>query len=282
MIELRRGGEGYPARLERLSHPPDPLWLEGTMPDPSVPTVGIVGTRRVTPQGTWAAREVTTALAAAGAVVVSGLAQGIDSAAHEAALRSGGPTVAVIGEGLRAFEQFIPLRRRGLADRIRQEGAIVSEFALDRVALDWMYPRRNATIAALSDVLVVVEAPVGSGALITAEHAAKIGCPVYAVPGPFGAPTWAGSNQLIKSGAARMLVDASEVAHALGLRAPSAALTPAGDAARLLEILATGAADADAIAAALGIDPGAVPTVIAEQLLLGTIVPTGDGRFARR
>jgi DNA processing protein len=244
--------------------------------------VGIVGTRRVTPQGVWAAREVATALAGSGAVVVSGLAQGIDSAAHEAALRVEGLTVAVIGEGLRAFEQFVPLRRRPLADRIRREGAIVSEWALDRAAHDWMYPRRNATIAALSDVLVVIEAPVGSGALITADRAREIGLPVYAVPGPFGAATWAGSNALIKTGAARMLVDAAEVADALGLTVAPVGLTPSGAGARLLEVLATGAADADTIAAALDIDPSAVPSVIAEQLLLGTVVATGDGRFARR
>ena len=217
-------------------------------------------------------------------MIVSGLAQGIDSTAHAAAVEADGRTVAVLGEGLLAFDRSGPLARLKLAEAIRRRGAVMSEYAMDHPAKNWTFPRRNATIAALSDVLVVVEAPIGSGALITVDRAVELGRPVYAVPGPVGATTWTGSNRLIADGRARILLEAATIADLLHLEMapPSVAVPLDGHAQRLLEVLATGPADVDAIAATLGIAPSAVPAVVAEQLLLGTIVPTGDGRFTRR
>ncbi len=275
----------YPRRLRELRKPPDPLWVSGDLPDDGIPTVGIVGTRRLTPYGVRVARELSTTLARAGAVVVSGLAQGIDSTAHAAALDSGGPTIAVLGEGLASFEETGPVRRRHLAARIRRQGALVSEYALDLHPTDWTYPRRNATIAGLSDVLIVVEAPEGSGALITADRMVDLGRPLYAVPGPLGAPTWVGSNRYIAEGKATLLASAKQIADLLGLRLASPAPRPSSRdhlGERLAALLAASAADTDTIAAGLGIAAAAATTLIAEQLIAGTIAPTGDGRFARR
>ncbi len=269
----------YPQRLRDLPRPPDPLWVDGELPDDETPTVGIVGTRRNTPYGARAAREVALAVGAAGAVVVSGLAQGIDSIAHEAALEAGAATIAVLGEGLLAFDMYGPLRRRRLAARIRDHGALVSEFALDTAATSWTYPRRNASIAALSEILVVVEAPRESGALITVTRAIELKRPVYAVPGIIGEPTWIGSNELLLKGEAFLLTDPAQAVRAIGRDALG---TSGRRRDRLLELLASGAADADAIAAGLEIPVADVPALIARHLVAGTIAPTGDGRFARR
>lgn len=284
MIELRPGEPGYPSRLRELPSPPDPLWLDGTLPDGDERWVAIVGTRRLTPYGTRVAREIAHDLASAGAIVVSGIAQGIDSVVHAAALEAGGRTVAVLGEGLLAFDRSGPMRRRRLARAIRERGALISEYGLDFGARTWTFPRRNATIAALADAVVVVEAPLRSGALITADRAIDLGRPVYAVPGPLGASTWEGSNQFIADGRARLLRASRDVATSIGLSMLASTDRPRETSVvdRALELLAAGAADADALAAPLGLSATDVATLIADMLLAGSIVPTGDGRFARR
>lgn len=283
LIELRPKEPGYPRRLMRLRAPPDPLWLSGTLPEERTRCVAVVGTRRMTPYGNRVAREVSGGIVSAGAVVVSGLAQGIDSVAHQAALDAGGRSIAVLGEGLLAFEQSGPLKRRRLARAIRERGALVSEYGLDFGAQTWTFPRRNLTIAALADAVVVIEAPVGSGALITADRAIELGRPVFAVPGPLGASTWEGSNRYIAKRKAHLLVSASDVLSPFGLAVPKALPRPVESEAidRALDLLASGAADADAIAASLGLPVAEATTLIADMLLAGRIAATGDGRFAR-
>lgn len=282
MIALRPGDPRYPERLRALALPPDPLWVSGTLPEEGARTVAVVGTRRLTPYGTRMARAIAHGLARAGAVIVSGLAQGIDSIAHSAALEAGGRTVAVLGEGLTVFDETGPLLRRRLASRIRERGALVSEYALDVRATKWTFPKRNGTLAALSDAIVVVEAPVRSGALITADHAIELGRPLFAVPGPLGAATWEGSNGYIARGLARLLLGPADVAACLGLAVtvPPAARKDRTVGGRVLEMLAAGPADVDGIAAIVGARSDAF-TLIAEMLLAGAIAPTGDGRFAR-
>lgn len=283
MIQLARRDPRYPERLRRLPQSPDPLWVWGELPDGSAPTVGIVGTRRLTTYGARIARELATVLARGGAVIVSGLAQGIDSTAHGGALEANGRTIAVLGEGLAYFDDHGPIRRRQLAQRIRRQGALVSEFPLDVHAEKWTFPQRNSTIAGLSDALVVVEAPEGSGSLITARAMGELGRPVFAVPGPFGAPTWIGSHRTIARGEAEILTSAQQVADELGLRlAPPTRLRPNALAERLLTLLAASAADMDAVAAGLGVGSAEAATLIAEQMIAGLVAPTGDGRFARR
>lgn len=283
MIQLTPRDARYPQRLRALGRPPDPLWVWGDLPDPDAPTVGIVGTRRLTPLGSRIARHLAMTLARAGATIVSGLAQGIDSTAHAGALEAQGRTIAVLGEGLAWFDDHGPLRRRQLARRIRQHGALVSEYPLDLRGTDWTYPRRNVTIAGLSQVLIVVEAPDGSGALITADRMNDLHRRVYVVPGPLDARTWVGANAYIAQGRASLLASAQQIADELGLTI-AAASRPRGDprAERLLELLAADAADMDTIAAGLRIPSVDATTLVAEQLIAGNVVATGDGRFARR
>lgn len=283
MIEVRRGAPGYPVRLARSPYAPPSLWVRGRMPPDERKTVAIVGTRRMTDYGRRITRELASALARAGAVIVSGLAQGIDSTAHTAAIAVGGLTVAVLGEGLLAFETSGPLTRRRIATAILERGALVSEYPIDTHGDYWTFPRRNATIAGLADVVVVVEAPETSGALITAKYGVELRRPVYAPPGPLDAPTWRGSSRWIGDGRARALTSASQVADVLGL-ALDVVLPARRSAAsdRLLDILAVGPADADLIAARLGTSAGDAAAVIAELLIGGAIVATGDGRFSRR
>jgi DNA processing protein len=283
MIELRRGDAGYPQRLARSTYGPERLWVSGHLPPDSRPTIAIVGTRRMTDYGRRMTRELASTLARAGAVIVSGLAQGIDSTAHIGAVAVDGCTVAVLGEGLLAFERMGPIARRRVAHAILERGAVISEYPVDAHGDLWTFPKRNATIAGLADAVVVVEAPTRSGALITASYATSMGRTVYAIPGPLGAPTWHGSNSWIADGRACPLTAADQLAVPYGLTIVPIAphvRTPAGD--RLLDALAIGPADADTIAARLSTSAGEVATVIAELLIGGSIVATGDGRFARR
>ena len=261
MTFLARSDPRYPGRALDLPRPPDRLWYEGDATLLSRDCVAIVGTRRMTPYGERVARELAIACAEAGIVVVSGLAQGIDSSAHAGALDARGETIAVLGEGLAAFDPHG--RRRRIAARIRERGCLVSEFPPLVPAQGWTFAQRDATIAALARCVVVVEAPHGSGALITARHAATLGRGLYAVPGPLGSPQSAGANALIAAGTARALTGPES----LGL------LATAGETSPLLDRLAAGPLSPDALRAD--------PADVAELLLAGRIVALPDGRLAR-
>lgn len=285
MIVLRPGDEGYPARLRDLARPPDPLWITGELAALARrPAVAIVGTRRLTPYGERVARELAGGVARAGALVISGLAQGIDSEAHRAALEARAPSVAVLGEGIAAFDAGVRGRRRHLATHLRQHGALVSEYEPGIAAKGWMFAKRNATIAALADAVVIVEAGERSGALITAAEATRLRRPLYAVPGPLGALRSEGTNALIAAGTARALTGASALVEALGLAPsdpPSPRHTP-GAPDSLHDLLAAGPLSADALAAGLRLAPPDAATLLACAVLRGEVVLTGDGRVARR
>jgi DNA processing protein len=189
----------YPARLRHLARPPDPLWVDGDETALAARSVAIVGTRRMTGYGERVAREIAGSCAGANVVVVSGLAQGIDSAAHRGALDAGGRSVAVLGEGITLFLATVRGRRRPLVPRIRASGALVSQYAPTFCAQPWAFAKRNATIAALAEAVVVVEAGQVSGALITADEARRLGRPLFAVPGPLGSAASVGTNALLAS-----------------------------------------------------------------------------------
>ena len=184
MIGIGPADTRYPRRLLDLRGPPDPLWLDGDPALLAARAVSIVGTRRMTPYGARVARELAAACAETGIVVVSGLAQGVDSAAHQGALDARGITVAVLGAGIASYLEDARGRRRRLAHAIRTSGALVSEFPPEAPPRKWTFAQRDTTIAALGELTVVVEAPIGSGALITAGEARRLGRPVYAVPDP--------------------------------------------------------------------------------------------------
>ena len=193
----------------------DGLWVAGSIDGLRAPCVAVVGTRAPSDDGRRRARRLAQDLAQSGVCVVSGLALGIDGAAHEGALAARAPTVGVLGGG---HAHFFPPRHRELAARIvTRGGAVVSPFAPDVVPKPWMFLARNAVIAALVDAVVVVEAAERSGALNTAGHGADRGIPVLAFPGEVERPKAAGCNALIRDGAT-LVRDADDVLAALPLR----------------------------------------------------------------
>jgi DNA processing protein len=190
----------YPARLRQIADPPPVIFTRGRLKDIDAQTVALVGTRRATPYGHAVAGRLARELASAGVTVVSGLAKGVDTTAHQAALEAGGRTLAVLGNGL---DQVYPPENATLARQIvdRDAGALISEFAPGVPPDAVNFPRRNRIISGLSTVTVIVEAGERSGALITADFALEQGRDVLVVPGPIFSPTSAGSNDLLKQGA---------------------------------------------------------------------------------
>ena len=272
MNALRPRDAGYPERLRDLRHPPDPLYVDGEL-GALEGAIAIVGTRRMTGYGDRVARELALACVAAGVVVVSGLAQGIDSAAHRGALDGGGRTVAVLGESIPTFLATVHGRRRPLVPRIRASGALVSEYAAPFVAKPWMFAQRNATIAALASVVVVVEAGEVSGALITADRARELGRTLYAVPGPIGSLASVGTNRLIARGVAKALTSASDL---VGWSAPE---PPQPDA--VLDLLRDGPLGLDEIARRGRMTSVHVTARVAVLLLRGEVLSLPDGRLRR-
>lgn len=276
MIAWHPNDPGYPAALRELVPAPDPLWLDGEAGILDRPSVAIVGTRRMSPYGERVARELAAALARAGAVIVSGLAQGIDCAAHGAAIDAGGASVAVLGEGITSFLANARGRRRRLAAVLRAHGALVSPYPPIVPAQGWMFAKRNAVIAALSRAVILVEAPIGSGALITAADAVRLGRPLFAVPGPLGARSSEGTNALIASGAARACLGPEELARVVGLvAAPSVAVVDP-----VLDALAAGPLDLDELARRTRVDRSALRTRLVALVLRGAVIDR-DGRFGR-
>jgi DNA processing protein len=271
----------YPLGLLDLRGPPDPLWVDGEAAALGARAVSMVGTRRMTPYGARVARELASACAEAGILVVSGLAQGVDSAAHQGALDVGGRTVAVLGAGIASYLHDARGRRRRLAHAIRATAALVSEFPPETPPQKWTFAQRDATIAALGELTVVVEAPIGSGALITAEAARRLGRPVYAVPGPIGVAASAGANALIANGEAKALTGVEMLLGALELRVAARAEDDLGQDARVLEALAGSPLDPDALARRLGLRTTTLAAIVARLLIRGRIASTADGRLAR-
>lgn len=191
--------EEYPQSLRNIKEAPIVLYVLGRLPAPEQACVGMVGTRKITPYGRRAAAKLASDLAQSGVVVVSGLARGVDSECHAAAVRQQKPTIAAIGTGV---GRCYPPENRALEKAILQYGgAVVSELPFNKPPNAFHFPRRNRIIAALSQPVVVVEGEIKSGALITAKLALEMGKDVLAVPGPIDSPQSAGPNALIRDGA---------------------------------------------------------------------------------
>jgi DNA processing protein len=197
---------GYPARLRQIAQPPLALEVRGILVADEL-AVAVVGARRASDYGRRMAEELGRGLAQAGIAVVSGLAAGIDGAAHRGALAANGRTIAVLGTGV---DRVYPSWHRDLAAAIAARGALVSEFPCGAPPLPYHFPRRNRVIAGLSAGVVVVEAAEDSGSLITVFHALEQGREVFAVPGPAGHPLQRGAHRLIRQGA-RLVTSADEV-----------------------------------------------------------------------
>ena len=199
LFVLTMDDAAYPARLRNIFDPPILLYGRGAMPlfDEEA-AVAVVGTRAATPYGIHSAEELSYQMARSGALVVSGMAKGIDAAAHRGALRAGGFTAAILGCGV---DVAYPESNRRLYEDIAATGVLLSEYAPGSTPESWHFPARNRIISGLSIATLVVEAPERSGALITARTALDQGRDVFAVPGAIDAPGSRGCNQLIRSGA---------------------------------------------------------------------------------
>ncbi|NHQ85085.1 DNA-protecting protein DprA [Iodobacter sp. HSC-16F04] len=210
------GDADYPSSLLDLPDAPVLLYIKGRTDLLSAPALAIVGSRNASPQGIINAREFAQCFSGAGLSVVSGLAAGIDAAAHQGALAAASSTIAVVGTGL---DRVYPASNRELAHQIASDGVILSELALGSPPKAEHFPRRNRIIAALGLGCLVVEATVGSGSLITAKQAADIGREVFAIPGSIHSPMARGCHQLIKQGA-KLVESAEDVLSELAWASP--------------------------------------------------------------
>lgn len=214
---ILRSDHRYPQALRDDPEPPAVLFSAGQLATIAEPVVAIVGTRRCTGTGAGVARELARDLTDAGVAIVSGLALGIDGAAHRGVLDAAGAPIGVVGSGL---DVVYPSRHRDLWERVRQSGVLLSEVPLGVRPAAWRFPARNRVIAGLADLVVVVESHAAGGSMHTVREAAERGTDVMAVPGSVRSPAAAGTNQLIAEGCSPAR-DATDVLVALGLTAAS-------------------------------------------------------------
>lgn len=212
------GDERYPTQLLEIPDPPCTLYVKGRIELLSNTSIAVVGSRHATTQGVLNAEQFSTSLSQAGLTVTSGLALGIDTAAHSGALEYAGSTIAVIGTGA---DIVYPARNRDLAHRIAKEGCIVSEYLLGTPAIASNFPRRNRLISGLARGVLIVEAALQSGSLITARMATEQGREVFAIPGSIHSPLAKGCHALIKQGA-KLVETADDILSELpGLQSPT-------------------------------------------------------------
>jgi len=281
----------WPDRLAHLESPPPGFWQLGST-DPATPCVAVVGSRRATFQGVDIARSIGGELGATGIQVVSGMALGIDAAAHTGALDAGGSTVAVLGCGIGVC---YPSRHAELRARIIAHGCLITEEPAGTPPFKHNFPRRNRIIAALAHAVVVVEATGRSGALSTARWAADLGREVLAVPGSIRSPQSSGTNLLIRDGARPFLGigDLLDAVPALRAAVPEAALDTLPGFAKsglerfsppLREILArmgTQPVHPDQIGVTLGLSPALVASRLGALELAGAVMSLPGGLVAR-
>ncbi|MBP6019506.1 MAG: DNA-processing protein DprA [Burkholderiaceae bacterium] len=296
----------YPPVLLDIHDPPLVLYANGNLDALQRPALAIVGARSATPAGTDNALAFAKHLAAQGWCIISGLALGIDTAAHEGALLAGGAgaTIAVMGTGM---DIVYPARNRLLAHQIAEHGLLLSEFPLGTRALPWQFPKRNRIVAGLSKGVLVVEAARQSGSLITARMASDMGREVFAIPGSIHSPLSRGCHALIRQGA-KLVESAQDISDELGLPigvvktpllAPQSATpplsapslkqpqtsAPISDApgyATLMTALGHDPVDADTLRQRTNLDTGALQALLLQLELANHITQLPDGRYQRR
>jgi len=277
----------YPHLLHEIYDPPPLLWAEGSGGVDWTRCISIVGARRATQYGVRQAGRLASELANAGFTVVSGLAYGIDAAAHAGALEAGGTTVAVLGSGL---DIVYPAAHRRLAQQIRDAGEVISEFAFGTRPERTNFPRRNRLISGVSLGVVVVEASEAGGALITARMALEQNREVFAVPGSVFSPASTGPNGLIRDGAAKLVTCASDVLEEIlpGFegRARGETVGPTEDLTeserRLARHLGREAEDLEAICVRAGLEVSSVLATLLTMELKGLVRQLPGKRFSLR
>lgn len=276
VAEVVPGCKSYPAGLEDLEDPPR-LFVDGALP--AIPAVAVVGTRKCTRYGIDLAEAFGAAMASCGWSTVSGLARGIDAAAHRGCLAGRGHATAVLGSGI---DVCYPKENLALYEQIRSTGgAIVSEYPSGTPPARWRFPARNRIIAAISNVVVVVEAAVRGGALITARLAAEMGRPVFAVPGDVDRPASMGCNLLLRDGAHPVL-GADDLITEVGLVVGPPSPPPGrGSPSRDVDVIPDDGADPDGLGEIWGLELSDVLLQIARLEVKGLIRREGDRVYRR-
>ncbi len=271
----------YPPLLLEIPDPPPLLYLKGRRELLGAPALAVVGSRNATPQGMRDGENFSRALSEGGFCIVSGLALGIDTAAHAGGLAGRGSTLAVVGTGL---DIVYPARNRPLAHRIAEEGAILSEFPLGISARAGHFPRRNRLISGLSRGCLVVEAAAQSGSLITARLAAEQGREVFAIPGSIHSPLAKGCHRLIKQGA-KLVESAQDILEELGTALPTTAPTdpspPKAEFSALLAHLGDAPTSVDALAQRSGLTAETVCAMLLHMELDGLVASLPGGLYQR-
>lgn len=280
----------YPKALLEIANPPALLYAKGQLDCLNLPCLAMVGSRNATPQGEKNAEDFAENLSRHGLCIVSGMALGIDGAAHRGALKANAPTIAVVGTGL---DIVYPAKHRDLAHRIVNRGLILSEFPLGTPSKAQNFPRRNRIISGLSMGCLVIEANLDSGSLITARQAAEQGREVFAIPGSIHSPVAKGCHQLIKQGA--KLVESvedilSEMQPILPLQ-PALDTSPNGslperanispEANTVLDSMGVDPVHFDVLLTATGLTVSALSTMLTLLELDGKISPLHGGKFQR-
>jgi DNA processing protein len=277
------GHPSYPRLLAEISGRPSLLYVRGELAAADDTSVAIVGTRRATPYGRQAAERIAAELAQAGITVVSGLARGVDAAAHHAALKAGGRTIAVLGSGP---DVIYPAEHRRLAEQIVASGAILSEFPPGAKPDAQNFPARNRIVSGMTLGTLIVEAPARSGALITASFAADQGREVFVLPGSIFAQTAEGTNGLLRDGA-RLVRDGADILEDLGLggRGPVATqshMVLDDEERRLYDALGTEARHIDELAEEAGLSAGAASALMLTMELKGLVRNHGAQYYVLR
>ena len=271
----------YPQRLLQLPDPPPRLFVKGRLELLSRPALAIVGSRNASAQGVANAEAFAKVLSDAGLTVVSGLALGIDTAAHRGGLAGSSSSIAVLGTGA---DLVWPAGNRDLAHSLAAQGALVSEFPLGTRPLPGNFPRRNRLISGLALGCLVVEAATDSGSLITARFAAEQGAEVFAIPGSIHSPLAKGCHALIKQGA-KLVESAADILEELRLPAPSSgapAAAPAdARARRLLDALGYDACDLDTLAARSGLPISELAALLTQLELEERVAALPGGLYQR-
>jgi DNA processing protein len=279
MTPLPWSDPSYPAALAAITDPPFVLWMRGAASALEQPAVALVGSRAASPHGLAVAERLGADLAARGIVVISGLARGVDSAAHRGALAGGGSTVAVLGSGA---DVIYPPEHAALAREIEATGLVMSELAPGTPPLPLFFPLRNRIISGLSRAVVVIEAGEKSGSLITARLALDQGREVLAVPGNVLSGRNRGAHGLLRDGA-KIVEHADDILEELGMPEKGAkrGTSPFPEDPVLASLVPGEPADLDAIAERTGVAPARLLPRLFELELKGLVARAGGGRFLR-
>jgi DNA processing protein len=287
---LKRGDPDYPKGLLRLAEPPEVLYARGNLELLSRPIVSVVGTRRATPYGLDVAGRFARVFVESGAVVMSGLADGIDTAAHRGAISASSPggfqTIAVLGNG---FNHYFPTSNRDLQNQIAEHGLLLSEYLPNEHGTVFTFPRRNRIVAALAAAVLIVEADTKSGTMITKDYAVDLGVDVFAVAGNITSAQSRGTNGLIRDGSCRIATEPNDVLRGvLGVSrdavkrqacAPRPNTQVTVDQAKVLDALRYDEIHLDDLVERVGMNPRQILTLLGEMELGGFIEKRAGNMF---